>query len=101
MGVRDGSTAHLKVTGRYGLSPPHASASQATPTQEQTHHSPRGEGPKGCLSWERVSFLWSDMGTSGWDVRARILGALFRRPQAPHCEANLKGAWPPWTACGV
>lgn len=101
VGVRDSSTAHLKVMGRHCLSPPCASASQATPTQEQTHQSPGGEGPRGCLPWERVSFLWSDKGTSGRDVRARNPGALFRRPQAPHCEANPRDGWPPWPACGV
>ena len=113
VGVRDGRTAHLKVMGWHGLSPPCASASRATPTQEQTHHSPRGEGPRGCLPWERVSFLWSDMVTSGRDVRARTPGALFaglKHPTVkptpgmggPHGQpvvCDLLGFWGQGTRC--
>lgn len=72
-GISDSSTAHLKVTGRHGLSPPCASASQATPTRERTHRSPvaggsrgaacHGRGPAPCGLWR--GHLWAGLSEPG------------------------------------
>lgn len=97
VGVRDSSTAHLKVMGT-GI------AAATVCLSQPGHPHPRADTPeprkggslRAACHGRGSASCGPTKGTSGRDVRARNPGALFRRPQSTHCEANPRGWVAPW-----